>query len=153
MSVNRGDDDGKQYTHLCWLRGYPFHKSVLTMNFIAIFSTCQQNRQGFPPCSLPSRFRTDIPRSQHRASATACAPGTTPPIFDFPVLSYDGPKDGATAGYHCPTPPSLPDSEHFPGWRQLCNASVRESLPIIVCTRHVDGTLGTHCYPSRNVEL
>ncbi len=46
--------------------GYPFHKSVLMMNFITLFSTCQQDGQGFPPCSLPSRFRTDIPHSHHR---------------------------------------------------------------------------------------
>src|SRR5713101_4328102 len=73
------------------------------------------------------------------ASATACAPGTTPPSFGVPVLSYDGPKDGATAGYHRPTPPSLPDSEHFPGRRQLRDAAVRESLPFRAHTRHVDG--------------
>jgi len=61
-------------------------------------------------------------------------PGLLRPIFDVPVLSHDGPKDGATAGYHSPTPPSLPDSEHFPGVLSELNQHLGKVTTLLFCS-------------------
>ena len=40
-----------------------------------VFPLYPHNGQGFPHCSFPSYFRTDIPSSQHRLMASTCCSG------------------------------------------------------------------------------